>query len=107
MRIAASVCQVLAEIWLPRGLQILRSLSRRGDAGAFMAAASSGSGGGRLVYTTSDARSRSPEGLPPGEAVTPAGMHEARASPPGPRTRCGAEASGRARWAPDRAASAA
>src|SRR5215472_6992743 len=89
MRIAASVCQVLAEIWLPRGLRILRSLSRRGDAGAFMAAAPSGSGGERLVYTTLDARSRSPEGLPAGEAVAAAGMHEARprhhlARAPGP-----------------------
>src|SRR6516162_6401663 len=79
MRIAASVCQVLAEIWLPRGLRILRSLSRRGDAGAVMAAASSGSGGERLVYTTRDAWSRSPEGLAPGKAVAPTGMHEARA----------------------------
>src|SRR5262245_13860848 len=76
MRIAASVCQLLAEIWLPCGLRILRSLSRRGDAGAFMAATSPGSGGRRLVYTTLGARSRSPEGLAAGEAVAAAGMDQ-------------------------------
>src|SRR5262245_7235406 len=75
MRMAASVCQVLAEIWLPRGARILRSLSSREARSAVVIAEASLMGRGNLYIQLR----RSAEVLPSGQAIAAAGMNQ-----PGP-----------------------